>query len=179
MCSQNHLNFANMIRSVIFKLSPAFTALLLLAGCSKSLPVNFSCQVNGSAINGNGNTELNTNTSPPSFEVLLNGTGNTTIILQWYGIDSVGAIASIVPKTYNIPFRQLPPYIISATLLVNLGQATYRTAGTSGTVTVSSNSGPGGSISGTFSFDAINTYNSSDSVVVTQGSFTNIPVISR
>jgi hypothetical protein len=149
----------------------------LLTGCSKSPATNFSCLINGATFTGSGVTTINTTASTPTFNVVMIGVNYVTVTLTWYNIDSAGAERTIVPKTYPIPVYQLPPFTVSASV-VNASGVTYSTTNTSGSITVTSNTGPGGVISGTFSFDAINPNNSSDSIVITQGIFTKVPVIS-
>ncbi len=113
------------------------------------------------------------------MQINLLGPNSSAVTITWYSIDSIGAIRNIVAKNYPIPAYQLPPFSIATAFVTNSGGVIYSTTHTSGNVTVTNNTGPGGVISGTFSFDAINTADASDSVVITGGTFTNLAIPSN
>jgi hypothetical protein len=163
---------------------------LLLTDCKKQAPINFNCDISGTYISatsviGNAGTSFNSiSTQPlPAFEITMNGPGSSLITLFWYNLDSVNAEKNITAKTYTIPkFSSglVAPFSVSALYAPpgsNISQVAYTTgSGSGGTITVTGNTGPGGSISGTFSFTGINASNPNDSVQVTNGTFTNVPV---
>jgi hypothetical protein len=151
--------------------------LLTLGACKKSSgPINYSCSIDGSTMTGNAVTLYN----GYQFQVLMNGSNGEAVSLIWYGIDS---IKQLTPRTYTIPANALPPAILAGAFQAPGGQEEYITGGGNnlgGTVTILKNTGPGGVISGTFSFNALNTaaylY---DTVYVTSGTFTDVYVVSN
>ena len=160
-----------------FQFFIAAIMLILLAGCKKSnLPVNYTCLINGSTVTGNAFTEFNPGGA--NFIIQMSGANNSYIDLTWFDIDSVNAEKAIIPKTYTMPNYQLPPYTLVASYISQYQYGNYNNASGGGSITITSNTGPGGVISGTFNFKAYNTNPPYDSVVVTQGSFTNVPVAS-
>jgi hypothetical protein len=151
-------------------------AILLLCGCTKSsAPINFNCLVNGSYLQGTGVTYY---TDPPTFQFTMNGTNTQAVTLFWYNIDSAAGIHTQIPaKTYAIPSNTLPPFTVSGSYTSQFGAATYNTgSGQGGSITVTSNTGVGGTMSGTFYFNAINTNSPYDTIHITNGTFTNIRV---
>jgi hypothetical protein len=153
-------------------------AIALLGGCTKvDAPINFNCKVNGNYISG---TAVTYYTSPPTFQVTMTGPNNQAITLSWFNIDSSTWIGShITPRTYTMSTSPLPPFTCSGTYISQYGTSTYATGSGStfgGTITVTSNGGLGGLLSGTFSFTAQNESSPYDTVYITSGSFTNVRV---
>lgn len=167
----------------------------LLCGCKKdNLPVNFSYTIAGNGLNGNVATQNQGNaqtqyisiasTSQPYFQINLNGPNNQSVFIAWYQApysDSSAAslINKIGTKTFNLPSFPLTPFIISAGYNSPYGLTQYFTGNgtnTGGSVTITKNTGPGGVMSGTFYFNALNTSYPLDTVYVTQGTFTNVPI---
>jgi hypothetical protein len=158
---------------------------ILLGGCKKSSgPVNFSCYIAGTYLNSNTPTLVNGNASaayynsvyPPYLQLTMTGIGNQTVAISWYNIDSVGAIVSqLTPKTYTIPAHTNYPPTVSAVYNAQYGTATYLNGnGAGGTVTITSNTGT--TLSGNYSFSVLNQTIPFDTVYVTQGTFTNVPI---
>lgn len=160
-------------------------ALMILAGCKKaSGPVNFVCTVDGtSKLQGTAVTFYNSTVG--TFQVIMNGPNGESTALNWYGIDSIQGEKSISARTYTIPAIALPPLTLTGTFSSpNTGPVYVYTTGNGnnlgGTITITQNTGPGGLISGTYSFNAINTTSGAyDTVYITQGSFTNVAVVSQ
>jgi len=159
-------------------------SILLMAGCSKdSGPVNFNCKVNGSYISGTAVTYYYT-TSPPTFQIVLTGPGSQAATIIWYGgtytsLDSVNGIKGLTAHSYTMPANPLPPFAVAALFTSGYGANSYSTGegtGTSGTVTITNNTGAGGVISGTFSFNALNSNYPYDTIHITDGSFTNVGI---
>jgi hypothetical protein len=164
----------------------------LLGGCSKDkTPVNFSCLIAGTAINSNKPGLLNgyavgsfnTSNYPPYFQLTMNGSYGQAVSVIWYGIDSPVDAGHITPKAYTLPAYAQPPLTIAAAYQSSatsaIGQSSYYTGvgrNLGGTVTVTNNTGAGGVISGTFSFNALNQSYPYDTVYVTSGTFTNVAV---
>jgi hypothetical protein len=165
----HHKNHLMYIRSIF-----CISAILLLAACNKSVgPTNFTCHVNGSVFQGTASTLFNPTTG--TFQVIMNGANNEAVALNWYYIDSLSGTKTLTDRTYNIP--TLPPCTLEGAFAAPYGSGTYSTCGTNlgGSVTITNNTGPGGEMSGTFSFHARNT-SYYDTVFVSQGSFTNVPI---
>jgi hypothetical protein len=166
---------------------------LLLTECKKQAPINFNCDISGTttaatSVIGNATTSYDLITGQPgyAFQISMSGPSSSFINLYWYNLDSVNAEKFITAKTYTIPNYSaglVAPFSVGAVYAPqgsNVTQVAYTTGGGSGgTVTVTGNSGPGGTISGTFSFVGINTNNPYDTVRVTNGTFTNVPVASQ
>ena len=155
--------------------------LLFITACKKSSgPVNFSCTVNGSVVKGTATTGYNLGAG--EFQIAMSGPNNEGIALDWYNIDSLGG-ARYITGTYTIPAIMLPPPTLVGNVIAPYGGSTYSTgAGRNlgGTITITSNTGPGGTISGTFSFNALNTNQYSyDTAYVTNGVFNNVGIPSN
>jgi Family of unknown function (DUF6252) len=155
-------------------------SIMLLNSCNKNnTVVNFNCTVNGTAVNGNGVTYYNSAQS--TFQITMTGAYNQAVTLVWYNIGSIGSVNNITARSYTLPANALPPFSISGTYasmygaLYNSGQGNNL----GGNVTITSNSGPGGTISGTFYFNGLNQSNRYDTVHIASGTFTNIPVVSN
>jgi hypothetical protein len=94
---------------------------------------------------------------------------------------SIASVNNITARSYTLPANALPPFSISGTYasiygaLYNSGQGNNL----GGNVTITSNSGPGGTISGTYYFNGLNQSNSRDTAYITSGTFTNVPVVSN
>jgi|GEM_PF-3629841 len=158
-------------------------ALIFVSGCKKtSLPQNFTCRVStstsSSVMTGNAKTLYDGS----QFQVLMTGPNGESAALTWGQINSASTIAGI-NHTYTIPANALPPFTLTGSFAAPYGSSTYTSgAGNNlgGTVTITQNTGLGGVISGTFSFNAINTSSYlTDTVYITQGTFTNVPVVSQ
>jgi len=168
-------------------------AVLLLAACKKPAQINFNCNLSGNlttstAIIGNAVTSFDAIASQPepTFEINMNGPGGSSVNLIWYNLDSVNAEKNITDRTYTMPNRSaglLAPFSVGAVYVPaggNVSGVAYSTgSGSGGTITITGNSGPGGTISGGFSFTAINPYYPFDTVRVTNGTFTNVPVATQ
>jgi hypothetical protein len=166
---------------------------LLLADCKKQAPVNFNCHISGTttsatSVIGNAVTSYDAIMSQPgaAFEITMYGPSSSVVNLIWYNLDSVNAEKFITPVTYNMPVRSaglLAPLSVSGAYAPpgsNISGVAYITgAGSGGSITVTGNTGPGGTISGTFSFTGINAYNPYDTIRVTDGAFTNVPVATQ
>lgn len=157
----------------LLKTLPLLLLALLPGACKKNnTVVNYSYTVNGSTITGNAVASYDPLAA--NFEILMNGPNNSYVALVWFGIDSQAAIHTIVPKTYVMPHYALPPYNLLATFESQYQANQYVNSFGGGSITITTNTGPGGLISGTFNFIAFNSNTSYDSVVVTNGSFTNV-----
>ena len=168
----------------------------LLCGCKKdNLPVNYSYYIAGNGLNGDVASQIQGNaqthyisiasTSTPYFQITLLGPGNQSVFIDWYQAPySDSSAASLINKigtrTFSIPAHPLPPFIIAAGYSSAYGLSNYVTGtgtNTGGSVTITKNTGPGGVMSGTFYFNAVNTSSYPyDSVYVTQGTFTDVPI---
>lgn len=170
-------------------------AIVLLCGCKKeNLPVNYSYYIAGNGLNGDVATQIQGNaqtqyvsiasTTQPYFQITMNGPGNQSVFIAWYQAHySDSSAASLINKigtrTFTLPAFPLTPFIISAGYTGIYGQTQYFTGNgtnTGGTVTITKNTGPGGVMSGTFSFNALNTSYPLDTVYVMSGTFTNVPI---
>lgn len=151
---------------------------MLLNSCSKNNKViNFNCTVNGSAINGNAVTYYNSSQS--SFQITMTGPYNQAVTLVWYNIGSIASVNSITARSYTL--NALPPFS-QAGIYASMYGAIYTTStgnNLGGNVTITSNTGPGGTISGTYYFNALNQSNNYDTVHIASGTFTNVPVVSN
>ncbi len=170
--------------------------IILLCGCKKeNLPVNYSYTIAGNALNSDvaskivGNAQTTyvsiASTSQPYFQLNLNGPSNQSVFIAWYQAPySDSSAASLINKigtrTFSLPAYPLTPFIISAGYTAAYGLSQYFTGNgnnTGGTVTITKNTGPGGVMSGTFYFNAVAAPNYPyDSVYVTQGTFTDVPI---
>jgi hypothetical protein len=162
--------------------------IMLLGSCSKTkYPINFNCKVADTYINNNvptlisGNANTFYNPSLYTFQITMSGPGSQQVALVWYNVDSLNGIKALTAKTYTInPFQYNTPTLVGSYEAQN-SSGTYVTGGASnlaGTVTITSNTGPGGAISGTFTFNALNSAQG-DTVYITQGSFTNLSIQSN
>ncbi len=155
---------------------------LLLFGCKKeSAPENFSCTLTGNlttpaTLTGNASTSF----AGSKFLITMSGPYSAVISIAWYNIDSPGAERGITSRAYTISADTLSAPVASASYAPqnpSYGGVFYNTgAGTGGTVTITGNTGPGGVISGTYSFTALNPYYPFDTVYLSNGAFTNVPV---
>ena len=165
------------------------TAIMLLGGCSKNnTVVNFSCNVaerysTGNAANPiNGNAVTYYNTAASTFQITMTGPNNQAVTIVWYNINSVASISNITAKTYNMPANPLPPFSVAGTYASQFSTTTYNTGtgrNLGGTLIVTSNTGGGGLISGTFAFNGLNYNNAYDTAYITNGIFTNVPVVNN
>ena len=162
-------------------------AIMILGGCKKSSgPVNFSCDIAGIinnnnytpvAVTGNANIAYFNTIYPPYIQLTMTGSGNQTVAISWYNIDSLGAIGQLAQTTYTIPAHTNYPPTISAVYNAPYGTATYQNGfGTGGTVTITKNTGHGGVMSGNYSFSALNQSAPYDTIYITNGTFTNVPL---
>ena len=166
-------------------------AVMLLTRCKKEpAPINFNCDLSGNltsatSISGNAVTSFDVISGQPGagFEITMHGPSSTVLNLVWYNHDSVNAENNITSRTYTMPNRSaglLAPFSVSGQYASNISGATYITGiGSGGTITVSGNTGPGGTISGTFSFTGINPYYPYDTLRITNGTFTKVPVATQ
>ena len=166
-------------------------AVMLLTRCKKdTAPINYNCDISGNytsaaSISGNAVTSFDAIQGQPGagFEITMHGPTNTVLNLVWYNLDSVSAENNITARTYTMPNRSaglLAPFSVSGQYTSNITGATYITGiGSGGTITVTSNTGPGGTISGTFSFTGINAYPPYDTLRVTNGTFTKVAVATQ
>ena len=166
-------------------------AIMLLTRCKKdTAPINFNCDLSGNltsatSISGNAATSFDVISGQPGagFEITMHGPNNSVLNLVWYNLDSVNAENNITARTYTMPNRSaglLAPFSVSGEYASNLTGATYITGiGSGGTITVTGNTGPGGIISGTFSFTGINPYYPYDTMRVTNGVFTKVQVATQ
>jgi hypothetical protein len=154
--------------------------ILLLGGCSKNNnAVNFACLVSGTSVSGNAITFYNPASIPSTFQVTMNGPSNSSVTIVWYNISSIAAVSHLT-GTYTMPSHPLPPLVAGATYVSQYGYSQYNTGvgnNLSGSVTITKNTGPGGVISGTFYFNALNGNNTADTAHVTQGTFADVPVV--
>ena len=168
------------MRSTLFAIA---IVIILLCGCKKeNLPVNYSYTIAGNALNSDvaskivGNAQTTyvsiASTSQPYFQLNLNGPSNQSVFIAWYQAPySDSSAASLINKigtrTFSLPAAAY-------------GLSQYFTGNgnnTGGTVTITKNTGPGGVMSGTFYFNAVAAPNYPyDSVYVTQGTFTDVPI---
>jgi hypothetical protein len=162
-------------------------AIILLGGCKKSAgPTNFSFYSAGAINNnyyapvlveGNASFQYQNTIAPPYIQLTMTGPGNQTAAISWYNIDSLAAEGQLTPGTYSIPAHTNYPPTVSAVYNAPYGAATYLNgAGTGGTVTITKNTGHGGVMSGSFSFTALNQSFPYDTVYITQGNFSNVPL---
>ena len=166
-------------------------AVMLLTRCKKdSAPINFNCDIGGnltsaSSISGNAVTSFDAIQGQPgaAFEITMYGPSRTVLNLVWNNLDSVNAEKNITARTYPMPNRSaglLAPFSVSGQYASNLTGTTYITGvGSGGSITVTGNTGPGGTISGTFSFTGINPYYPYDTIRVTNGVFTDLKVATQ
>ena len=151
---------------------------LLLGGCKKTnTTYNYTYRVDGNVAQGTGSTYYdNTNSI---FQINLNGTGGQQVALIWNYMPSISSINNLTTTTYPIAAHPLPPSYQSGTFSPAYSSAYYTTGGgVGGTITLTKNTGAGGLMSGTFSFTAINGSSPYDTVYITQGTFTDVPVVS-
>ena len=163
------------------KLFATIITIMLLGGCSKNNTViNFNCLVNGTSVNGNAVTFYNNTAGTPTFQVTMSGPNISAVTIVWYNINTLADEANITDRSYTMPANPMPPLTVSGSYAGQLSSAIYNT-GTGnkldGNVTVTKNTGPGGVISGTFYFNGLNSVNSLDTVHITQGTFTSVPVV--
>lgn len=173
----------------------ALIVILFLFSCNKNnTAINFQCYVADTYLNNNtptlangaASTTYNAASVPPYFQLNMSGANNQSVSIIWYNIDSIAAVRSIIPRTYTIPAFPLPPLTVEAVYTSAFsapsGTSTYYSQGArnlGGFVTITQNTGPGGFISGTYVFNAINQSAPYDTVYITNGSFTNVPVVSQ
>lgn len=168
-------------------------AVMLLTRCKKdNAPINFNCTLSGNlttatTVQGNASTSYDLITGQPGYalQIAMSGPSSSFINLYWYNLDSINAEKNITAKTYTIPNYSaglVAPFSVGAVYAPqgsNVNQDAYTTgSGSGGTITVTGNTGPGGTISGTFSFTAINAYAPYDTVRA-NGTFTNVPVATQ
>jgi hypothetical protein len=148
---------------------------VLLMNCKKnsSSGANFKCYVNGSLVEGTAATSYAS--AGQAFEIVMANTNVESVSLVWYQIAAYDSAGKLVPGGYPIVANQVPLKVAGVYKSPG-GTNTYTTNFTNGLITISSNSGPGGKISGSFYFNAQNITGSGDSVVITQGTFTDVPV---
>ena len=150
--------------------------ILLLCGCKKTnTAYNFSYRVNGTVTQGTGVTYYDNTNSV--FYINLNGVAGQQASLVWNYMPSISSINNLTTTTYSIAAHQLPPNYESASYSPPYSAAYYSTGGgVGGTITLTKNTGAGGLMSGTFSYTAINGSSPYDTVYITQGTFTDVPI---
>jgi hypothetical protein len=168
-------------------------AVLLLAECKKQAPINFNCDISGTytsatSVIGNASTSYVPISGQPGYalQISMSGPSSSSINLYWYNLDSVNAEKNITAGVYTIANYSsglVAPFSVGAVYAPpgsNISQIAYPTGnGSGGTIRITGNTGPGGTISGTFSFTGINSGNPYDTLRVTNGTFTNVPVATQ
>jgi hypothetical protein len=162
-------------------------SMMMICGCKKNNPANYSCMINSpvlttnvpTLINGFANAVYNTTTG--AFQVIMPGINSQSVVLTWFNIDSVGGVKSINGRSYYTNYQYSTP-AVTGSYISQFNSGTYTTNVPllhTGTITVVNNTGVGGSISGTFFFSAENSSYPYDTVNVSQGVFTNLPIVAE